>query len=75
MQCIYYNDSSLQNEKRSLKELGVVDGSEFDFCVDEGIVCMQCSFQEHSVSSNHTERSLVSVFSQDIYSVVDMNWI
>ncbi len=51
-----------------------MDGSEFDFCVDEGIVCMQCSFQEHSVSSNHTERSLVSVFSQDIYSVVDVNW-
>ena len=52
-----------------------MDGSEFDFCVDEGIVCMQFSFQEHIVSSNHTERSLVSVFSQDIYSVVDVEWI
>lgn len=69
MQSIYFNDESIQRDQRTLKEIGIQDGSELDFCVDEEYAYVSCNYNGKEYTSSHSKRSLVSVFSQDIFSV------
>lgn len=66
MQCIYFNDTNLKSQNKSLRELGIEEGSSLDFCVDGEITEVSCILQDKEVKFHRSERCLITLFSQDV---------
>ena len=69
MQSIYYKDQAIHRKTSKLPELGISNNSELDFCIDGELTTIQCIFNNKMYDVNHSERCLVSLFSQSIFSV------
>lgn len=67
---MYFNDICLHRELRTLREIGIKDGSEIDFCVSGEVTCLKVHFKDQTIILNRSEQSLVLDVCQDVLHVV-----
>ena len=71
---MYFEDTCLNHDWRTLRDIGISHGSTIDFCVDGEITSMRCHFGEQLISRNRSERCLVLDVCQDICIVWALKW-
>lgn len=69
MQCMYFEDTCLHHDLRTLRDIGLSQGSVIQFCVDGEITTMRCHFQDRVITRNRSERCHVLDVCQDVYAV------
>ena len=70
LQCMYFKEICLHRELRTLREIGIRNGSEIDFCVSGEVTCLKVHFKDQTIIRNRPERSLVVDVCQDVLHVV-----
>lgn len=66
---MYFEDTCLHHDLRTLRDIGISQGSVIQFCVDGEITTMRCHFKDQVITRNRSERCHVLDVCQDIYAV------
>lgn len=67
---MYFKEICLHRELRTLREIGIRNGSEIDFCVSGEVTCLKVHFKDQTIIRNRPEHSLVVDVCQDVLHVV-----